>query len=72
MQFVDINLHEFPSSQLEPLLKDRTDFVRQGAVIGMGFLCMQTSAAQANGVATRFRAELMKIATDRHQDVSVR
>ncbi|KAF4709644.1 proteasome regulatory particle base subunit, partial [Perkinsus olseni] len=31
---------------LEPLLKDRTDFVRQGAVIGMGFLCMQTSAAQ--------------------------
>ncbi|KAF4741956.1 proteasome regulatory particle base subunit, partial [Perkinsus olseni] len=57
---------------LEPLLKDRTDFVRQGAVIGMGFLCMQTSAAQANGVATRFRAELMKIATDRHQDVSVR
>ncbi|KAF4660977.1 proteasome regulatory particle base subunit [Perkinsus chesapeaki] len=57
---------------LEPLLKDRTDFVRQGAVIGMGFLCMQTSAAQANGVATKFRAELMKIATDRHQDVSVR
>jgi len=56
---------------LQPLMSDGTDFVRQGSVIAMGLLYMQTSPGSTERVKT-FRDTLLKIIADKHEDPMTR
>ena len=57
---------------IEPLLSDVSEFVRQGALLGMGLLCQETSATQVNGKAQAFREKIQKMAGDKHEDILCR
>ena len=52
---------------LEPMLKDPTDFVRQGALIALSMVLIQQNEAM-NPKATKIRKDMMKIIGDRHED----
>ncbi|KAK9082593.1 hypothetical protein Scep_029064 [Stephania cephalantha] len=54
-------------SLLEPLTSDVVDFVRQGALISMAMVMVQTSEASDSRVGT-FRRQLEKIILDKHED----
>ncbi|GJY52823.1 26S proteasome non-ATPase regulatory subunit 1 homolog A [Tanacetum coccineum] len=54
-------------SLLEPLTSDVTDFVRQGALIAMAMVMIQTSEASDSRVGA-FRRQLEKIILDKHED----
>jgi 26S proteasome regulatory subunit N2 len=54
---------------LEPLRKDSSDFVRQGAMLASGLLFMQTSDEQTNGRVGQLREELMRVLGDKHEDI---
>ncbi|GFP92861.1 26S proteasome non-ATPase regulatory subunit 1 homolog a [Phtheirospermum japonicum] len=54
-------------SLLEPLTSDVVDFVRQGALIAMAMVMIQTSEASDSRVGT-FRRQLEKIILDKHED----
>ncbi|KAJ4969279.1 hypothetical protein NE237_015980 [Protea cynaroides] len=54
-------------SLLEPLTSDVIDFVRQGALIAMAMVMVQTSEASDTRVGT-FRRQLEKIILDKHED----
>ena len=57
---------------MEPLLTDVSEFVRQGALIGMGLLCQETSGKQCDGKVEKFREKLAKMPGDKHEDVMCR
>jgi 26S proteasome regulatory subunit N2 len=65
------------SAQLEahnlllPLMSDSSDFVRQGAIIALGLLYMQTSPGKTERVK-EFREKLRKVVGDKHEDVMTR
>ncbi|KAF2198089.1 26S proteasome-like protein regulatory subunit rpn2 [Delitschia confertaspora ATCC 74209] len=52
---------------LEPMMKDSTDFVRQGALISLSMIMVQQNEAMNPKVAT-IRKTLTKIIGDRHED----
>lgn len=52
---------------LEPMLKDSTDFVRQGALISLAMVLMQQNEAM-NPRVTSIRKTMMKMVGDRHED----
>jgi 26S proteasome regulatory subunit N2 len=52
---------------LEPLLKDPTDFVRQGALISLAMVLIQQNEAMNPKVGT-IRKTMQKIIGDRHED----
>lgn len=54
-------------SLLEPLTSDVVDFVRQGALIAMAMVMVQTSEASDSRVGS-FRRQLEKIILDKHED----
>ncbi|KAJ8620332.1 hypothetical protein MRB53_028861 [Persea americana] len=54
-------------SLLEPLTADVVDFVRQGALIAMAMVMVQTSEACDSRAGT-FRRQLEKIVLDKHED----
>ncbi|KAI3746909.1 hypothetical protein L6452_09351 [Arctium lappa] len=54
-------------SLLEPLTSDVVDFVRQGALIAMAMVMVQTSEATDSRVGA-FRRQLEKIILDKHED----
>ncbi|KAL0322668.1 UNVERIFIED_CONTAM: 26S proteasome non-ATPase regulatory subunitA [Sesamum angustifolium] len=54
-------------SLLEPLTSDVVDFVRQGALISMAMVMIQTSEASDSRVGA-FRRQLEKIILDKHED----
>ncbi|KAF1872879.1 hypothetical protein Lal_00015982 [Lupinus albus] len=54
-------------SLLEPLTSDVVDFVRQGALMAMAMVLVQTSEASDSRVGT-FRRQLEKIILDKHED----
>lgn len=54
-------------SLLEPLTSDVVDFVRQGALIAMAMVMIQTSEASDSRVGP-FRRQLEKIILDKHED----
>jgi 26S proteasome regulatory subunit N2 len=54
-------------SLLEPLTADAVDFVRQGALIAMAMVLLQTTEAREPRVAT-FRRQLEKIINDKHEE----
>ncbi|XP_072961995.1 26S proteasome non-ATPase regulatory subunit 1 homolog A-like isoform X2 [Typha angustifolia] len=54
-------------SLLEPLTSDVVDFVRQGALIAMAMVMMQTNESYDSRVGT-FRRQLEKIILDKHED----
>ncbi|XP_042030357.1 26S proteasome non-ATPase regulatory subunit 1 homolog A-like [Salvia splendens] len=54
-------------SLLEPLTSDVVDFVRQGALIAMAMVMVQTSEASVSRVG-QFRRQLEKIILDKHED----
>eukprot|EP00933_Yihiella_yeosuensis_P014940 TRINITY_DN13181_c3_g1_i2.p1 TRINITY_DN13181_c3_g1~~TRINITY_DN13181_c3_g1_i2.p1 ORF type:complete len:1045 (+),score=290.64 TRINITY_DN13181_c3_g1_i2:25-3135(+) len=56
---------------LQPLMSDSIDFVRQGAIIAMGLLYMQTSPGKTERVK-EFRDKLQKVIGDKHEDVMTR
>merc|ERR1712048_1087256 len=56
---------------LQPLMSDASDFVRQGAIIAMGMLYMQTSPGKTERVKA-FRDKLTKVIGDKHEDVMTR
>eukprot|EP00928_Gymnodinium_smaydae_P054803 TRINITY_DN3850_c0_g1_i4.p1 TRINITY_DN3850_c0_g1~~TRINITY_DN3850_c0_g1_i4.p1 ORF type:complete len:1088 (-),score=297.05 TRINITY_DN3850_c0_g1_i4:206-3379(-) len=56
---------------LEPLMSDSSDFVRQGSLIAMGMLYMQTSPGKTERVKD-FREKLRKVIADKHEDVMTR
>jgi len=56
---------------LQPLMSDTSDFVRQGAIIAMGLLYMQTSPGKTERVK-EFRDKLQKVIADKHEDVMTR
>jgi len=56
---------------LQPLVTDASDFVRQGAIISLGLLYMQTAPGRTDRVKD-FRAQLLKIIADKHEDVMTR
>merc|ERR1719277_1274434 len=58
-------------NMLQPLMSDRTDFVRQGAIIAMGLLYMQTSPGKTERVK-EFREKIRKVIADKHEDVMTR
>merc|ERR1712070_664135 len=49
---------------LQPLMSDASDFVRQGAMISMGLLYMQTSVGKTERVK-EFREKLQKVVGDK-------
>lgn len=57
---------------LEPLLNDVSEFVRQGAILGMALVCQETSGKQVNGKAQNFREKIQKMISDKHEDVMCR
>lgn len=52
---------------LEPMMKDSTDFVRQGTVIALSMIMVQQSEAMSPKV-TSIRKHLVKVVGDRHED----
>jgi 26S proteasome regulatory subunit N2 len=52
---------------LEPMMKDSTDFVRQGALISLAMIMVQQNEAMNPKVAT-IRKQLAKVIGDRHED----
>ncbi|KAJ5632444.1 hypothetical protein N7490_008783 [Penicillium lividum] len=52
---------------LEPMLKDSTDFVRQGALISLAMVLVQQNEAM-NPRVTSLRKSMMKMLGDRHED----
>ncbi|KAI9816008.1 MAG: proteasome regulatory particle base subunit [Pycnora praestabilis] len=52
---------------LEPMVKDPTDFVRQGALISLAMIMVQQNEAMNPKVGT-IRKTLQKIISDRHED----
>ncbi|KAG0583531.1 hypothetical protein KC19_3G144500 [Ceratodon purpureus] len=54
-------------SLLEPLTADAVDFVRQGALIAMAMVLLQTTEAREPRVAS-FRRQLEKIINDKHEE----
>lgn len=52
---------------LEPMMKDSTDFVRQGAYIALSMIIVQQSEAMNPKVVT-IRKQLQKVIGDRHED----
>ncbi|KIX07543.1 uncharacterized protein Z518_02196 [Rhinocladiella mackenziei CBS 650.93] len=52
---------------LEPMLKDPTDFVRQGALIALAMVLVQQNEAMNPKVGT-IRKTMLKIIADRHED----
>ncbi|KAF2021985.1 26S proteasome regulatory complex, non-ATPase subcomplex, Rpn2/Psmd1 subunit [Aaosphaeria arxii CBS 175.79] len=52
---------------LEPMMKDSTDFVRQGALISLAMILVQQNEAMNPKVAA-IRKTLAKIVADRHED----
>ncbi|KAJ5579861.1 uncharacterized protein N7459_005846 [Penicillium hispanicum] len=52
---------------LEPMLKDSTDFVRQGALIALAMVLVQQNEAM-NPRVTSLRKAMMKMIGDRHED----
>ncbi|KAJ5532414.1 hypothetical protein N7494_008966 [Penicillium frequentans] len=52
---------------LEPMLKDSTDFVRQGALISLAMVLVQQNEAM-NPRVTSLRKAMMKMMGDRHED----
>lgn len=52
---------------LEPMMKDSTDFVRQGAVIALSMIMVQQNEAMNPKVAS-IRKQLTKVVGDRHED----
>ncbi|KAF2867995.1 armadillo-type protein [Massariosphaeria phaeospora] len=52
---------------LEPMTKDSTDFVRQGALISLAMIMVQQNEAMNPKVAT-IRKTLAKVCADRHED----
>jgi len=56
---------------LQPLMSDSTDYVRQGAIIAMGLLYMQTAPGKTERVK-EFRDKLQKVIGDKHEDVMTR
>jgi len=52
---------------LEPMLKDPTDFVRQGALISLAMVLIQHNEAMNPKVGT-IRKTMMKMIADRHED----
>lgn len=52
---------------LEPMLKDPTDFVRQGALIALAMVLVQQNDA-LNPKVTEIRKKMIKIVGDRHED----
>ncbi|KAI5301586.1 proteasome regulatory particle base subunit [Ascosphaera pollenicola] len=52
---------------LEPMLKDSTDFVRQGALISLAMVLVQQNES-LNPRVTHIRQEMQKIVKNRHED----
>lgn len=52
---------------LEPMMKDSTDFVRQGALIALSMIMVQQNEAMNPKVAS-IRKQLAKVVADRHED----
>ncbi|TGO58672.1 hypothetical protein BCON_0052g00160 [Botryotinia convoluta] len=52
---------------LEPMMKDPTDFVRQGALISLAMIMVQQNEAM-NPKVTEIRKTLKKVVADRHED----
>ncbi|KAJ5675549.1 26S proteasome regulatory subunit rpn2 [Penicillium macrosclerotiorum] len=52
---------------LEPMLKDSTDFVRQGALIALSMVLVQQNEAM-NPRVTSLRKAMLKMIGDRHED----
>ncbi|KAK7702905.1 proteasome regulatory particle base subunit [Botryosphaeria dothidea] len=52
---------------LEPMMKDSTDFVRQGALISLAMIMVQQNETMNPKVAT-IRKTLQKVVSDRHED----
>lgn len=52
---------------LEPMLKDSTDFVRQGALIALAMVLVQQNEAM-NPRVSSLRKAMMKMVGDRHED----
>ncbi|SPQ24575.1 96e17b70-f200-44bf-84dd-fbd187132eea [Thermothielavioides terrestris] len=52
---------------LEPMMKDPTDFVRQGALIALAMIMIQQTEAM-NPKVTTIRKTLKKVVGDRHED----
>lgn len=52
---------------LEPMLKDSTDFVRQGALISLAMVLVQQNEAM-NPRVSSLRKSMMKMIGDRHED----
>jgi 26S proteasome regulatory subunit N2 len=52
---------------LEPMMKDSTDFVRQGALIALSMIMVQQNEAMNPKVAA-IRKQLAKVVGDRHED----
>jgi 26S proteasome regulatory subunit N2 len=52
---------------LEPMLKDSTDFVRQGVLIAMSMILIQQNE-QSSPKVSSFRQTLEKVYTNRHED----
>jgi 26S proteasome regulatory subunit N2 len=52
---------------LEPMLKDSTDFVRQGALIALSMVLVQQNEAM-NPRVTSLRKAMLKMVGDRHED----
>ncbi|KAI1324657.1 26S proteasome regulatory subunit rpn2 [Xylariaceae sp. FL0255] len=52
---------------LEPMMKDPTDFVRQGALIALAMIMIQQNEAM-NPKVTAIRKTLKKVVGDRHED----
>ncbi|KAK7611976.1 26S proteasome-like protein regulatory subunit rpn2 [Phyllosticta paracitricarpa] len=52
---------------LEPMMKDSTDFVRQGALISLAMIMVQQNEAMNPKVGT-VRKTLQKVISDRHED----
>jgi 26S proteasome regulatory subunit N2 len=53
---------------LQALLSDVSEFVRQGALIGMGFVCQESRGKEADD----FAALITKMPGDKHEDVMCR
>lgn len=53
---------------LEPMLNDAVNYVRQGVLVAMSLVCIQHTETTCPKVKT-FRETLMKIITDKHDDV---
>jgi 26S proteasome regulatory subunit N2 len=52
---------------LEPMMKDSTDFVRQGALIALAMIMVQQNEAM-NPKVIAIRKQLAKVIADRHED----